>query len=124
MSVEQLLYIFAKVKLARNSRRSDALSLAQEAQEEVEDKLALLDIGCYRRRAFSKLSGGNKRKVMIAVCMIGRPRIQFVDEPSAGVDPISRRKMRQAFQSRAEESDSFVVRRGRTEEVKLTRSES
>lgn len=37
------------------------------------------------------LSGGNKRKMCVAMAMIGNPKIAFFDEPSAGVDPISRR---------------------------------
>ena len=37
------------------------------------------------------LSGGNKRKMCVAMAMIGNPKVAFFDEPSAGVDPISRR---------------------------------
>ena len=37
------------------------------------------------------LSGGNKRKMCVAMAMIGNPKVVFLDEPSAGVDPISRR---------------------------------
>lgn len=39
----------------------------------------------------AKLSGGNKRKMCVAMAMIGNPNVAFFDEPSAGVDPISRR---------------------------------
>ena len=37
------------------------------------------------------LSGGNKRKLICAVAMMGRPETVFIDEASAGVDPGARR---------------------------------
>ena len=39
------------------------------------------------------LSCGNKRKISFALALIGHPRILLLDEPSAGVDPESRRIM-------------------------------
>jgi len=44
-------------------------------------------------RSFEYLSGGNKRKCCMAVCLIGRPRSKFLDECSTGLDPMSRRSM-------------------------------
>ena len=41
----------------------------------------------------SKLSGGNKRKLSVGIALIGNPPIVFLDEPSTGVDPLSRRFM-------------------------------
>ena len=38
-------------------------------------------------------SGGNKRKLNVALALIGDPPIIFLDEPTAGVDPASRRKL-------------------------------
>lgn len=35
----------------------------------------------------TKLSGGNKRKLSVAMAMIGNPPIVFLDEPSTGMDP-------------------------------------
>ncbi len=37
------------------------------------------------------LSGGNKRKLTLAIAMMGSPKIIYIDEASAGVDPVSRR---------------------------------
>jgi ATP-binding cassette subfamily A (ABC1) protein 3 len=39
------------------------------------------------------LSGGNKRKLSVAIAMIGNPSIIFLDEPSTGMDPKARRFM-------------------------------
>ena len=53
------------------------------------------------------LSGGNQRKLSLAIAMIGRPKIICIDEASTGVDPSSRRTMWKAI--RHEGSDSAVV---------------
>jgi ABC-type multidrug transport system ATPase subunit len=38
-------------------------------------------------------SGGNKRKLVVSIAMIGNPKIIFLDEPSNGMDPKARRFM-------------------------------
>jgi len=39
------------------------------------------------------LSGGNKRKLCCAISLLGNPLVEFLDEPTTGVDPISRRSL-------------------------------
>jgi ATP-binding cassette subfamily A (ABC1) protein 3 len=53
------------------------------------------------------LSGGNKRKLCLAMAMIGQPKVIYIDEASAGVDPGSRRIMWKAI--RSEGANSAVV---------------
>ena len=47
----------------------------------------------YRDKIASSLSGGNKRKLQVAIALIGNPPVVFLDEPSAGMDPEARRFM-------------------------------
>lgn len=49
-----------------------------------------LGIDEFAGRDIRRLSGGQKQRVALAAALAGRPRIVFLDEPSAGLDPISR----------------------------------
>jgi len=55
--------------------------------------LHMLDLVPYKNRPVAGYSGGNKRKLSLAVAMIGNPPIVFLDEPSTGMDPLARRYM-------------------------------
>jgi len=37
-----------------------------------------------------QLSGGNKRKLQVAIAILGNPQVIMLDEPSAGMDPAAR----------------------------------
>jgi ATP-binding cassette subfamily A (ABC1) protein 3 len=47
----------------------------------------------HRKKAAGSLSGGNKRKLSVAMAVLGNPPIILLDEPSAGMDPEARRFM-------------------------------
>ena len=44
-------------------------------------------------RRSSSYSGGMKRRLSVAISLIGNPKIVFLDEPTTGMDPVSRRKV-------------------------------
>jgi ABC-type multidrug transport system ATPase subunit len=57
----------------------------------VNAKLREMDLVQYANKLAGSLSGGNKRKLSVAVAMVGDPPLMFLDEPSTGVDPVARR---------------------------------
>eukprot|EP01138_Halocafeteria_seosinensis_P011791 gb/GECG01012049.1/.p1 GENE.gb/GECG01012049.1/~~gb/GECG01012049.1/.p1 ORF type:complete len:1787 (+),score=203.96 gb/GECG01012049.1/:1-5361(+) len=83
MTGEEVLYFYAWLRGCTRKQR-DAL---------VNDALQELDLVKYRSVLTSKYSGGNKRKLSLAISYIAAPRVIFLDEPSTGMDPVSRRRM-------------------------------
>jgi len=59
----------------------------------VEQMVQQLGLGEYADKPCGGYSGGNKRKLCVGIALIGNPSIVFLDEPSTGMDPKSRRFM-------------------------------
>jgi len=65
----------------------------KNVQVDVDEVLSELDLLQQKQLKSSKLSGGQKRKLCIAMATIGNPKYIFLDEPTTGLDPLSRRKI-------------------------------
>ncbi|CAI5730665.1 unnamed protein product [Hyaloperonospora brassicae] len=83
LTVREHLELFASIKGVSRSRLRGVVS----------DKIKQLNLGDFENKLAGSLSGGNKRKLSVAIALIGDPQIVFLDEPSTGMDPVSRRFM-------------------------------
>ncbi len=83
MTVRENLDFFAKIKCIP----------ANKVDQVCDAFLRALDIRKYQDKLIMRLSGGNRRKVSLAVALIGSPPIVYLDEPSTGLDPVASRHM-------------------------------
>jgi ABC-2 type transport system ATP-binding protein len=84
LSVEETIRLFA--------------SFYREAHG-LEEVLALVELGEKRRAWYSKLSGGQKQRLAVACALVNRPELLFLDEPTTGLDPQSRRQLWQVIET-------------------------
>ncbi len=79
LSVDENIEFFAEIHGVPNYR------------ERRDELLEFTRLEPFRRRLAEKLSGGMKQKLALACTLIHRPEVLFLDEPTTGVDPVSRR---------------------------------
>lgn len=83
MTVEENLTFVAKLKGLNNEDREHNMNLIIDT----------MDLDPFRKTNAGDLSGGNKRKLSCALTLLTCPKLEFLDEPTTGVDPVSRRAL-------------------------------
>eukprot|EP01065_Artemidia_motanka_P019215 TRINITY_DN2277_c0_g2_i1.p1 TRINITY_DN2277_c0_g2~~TRINITY_DN2277_c0_g2_i1.p1 ORF type:complete len:2055 (+),score=589.91 TRINITY_DN2277_c0_g2_i1:857-6166(+) len=106
MTPDEHLWLFARLRGIPVER----------VQESVELLLGKLGLTPHRGKKAKSLSGGNRRKLSVAVALMGGPPVIFLDEPSAGMDPVARRGLWGALESICQER-SVVLTTHHLEEV-------
>lgn len=97
LSVEENLDFFAKVfktSIAEN------YNLIKEIYTQIEP---------FKKRRAGKLSGGMKQKLALCCALIHRPSVLFLDEPTTGVDPVSRKEFWEMLRGLKKEGITIIV---------------
>jgi ABC-2 type transport system ATP-binding protein len=74
-----------------------------------DELLDFMRLTAFRKFLAGKLSGGMKQKLALACALIHRPRILFLDEPTTGVDPVSRRDFWKILSNLLQEKLTIVI---------------
>jgi len=61
------------------------------------------------RRTWRQISGGEQRRLALALALVGRPQVAFLDEPGSGVDPQGRRAIREVIASLRDDGVTVVL---------------
>jgi len=65
----------------------------RDAKAQTNANLSLVELEQRGKDRISKFSGGMKRRVNLAIALMGHPKMLFLDEPTVGIDPQSRNKI-------------------------------
>lgn len=112
LTVYRTLYYVAKLRLSRDVSTAEINQIIDE----------VLDVtGLTERRdvPISQLSGGQRKRVSIAVELITKPSVIFLDEPTSGLDPATEEKIMNLFRQIAESGRTVILTTHAMENVKL-----
>jgi ABC-2 type transport system ATP-binding protein len=76
---------------------------------DVDELLAAVGLTGHADKQIRRLSGGQRRRLDVAIGVVGRPEVLFLDEPTAGFDPQSRREFHDLVLRLAEEGETTIL---------------
>ncbi len=102
LSVERTLYYAAKLRLPDSTP-------TQEMQRVIEEVIAAVGLQEQRLQAFSQLSGGQQKRLSLALELITKPSFLFLDEPTSPLDPEASENLMLLFRRLADEGRIVVM---------------
>ncbi|MPZ85001.1 MAG: ATP-binding cassette domain-containing protein [Actinophytocola sp.] len=71
--------------------------------------VAAVGLSEHANKKIRMLSGGQRRRLDVAIGIVGRPELLFLDEPTAGIDPRARREFHDLVQGLAERGETTIL---------------
>src|SRR6266566_4441391 len=102
LTVERALYYTARMRLPEDFTQAQ---IKQRIDEVLED----VDMKHRRGLLINKLSGGQRKRVSIALELLAKPSVFFLDEPTSGLDPGLDRKMMFLLRRLADQGHTIVL---------------
>jgi ABC-2 type transport system ATP-binding protein len=81
----------------------------RERPYDVDELIRTVGLGEHARKKISSLSGGQRRRLDVAIGIVGRPELLFLDEPTAGFDPQARREFHDLVHRLADLEDTTIL---------------
>ena len=80
-----------------------------DAPRDARELLALLDLERCARTPWRRLSGGEQQRTLLALALIGRPRVLVLDEPTTAVDPEGRQVIRDIIRAERDRGCALLI---------------
>ena len=112
LTVYRTLYYVARLRLSRDVS-------SKEIDQIVNEVMDVTGLSERRDVPVGQLSGGQRKRVSIAVELITKPSVIFLDEPTSGLDPATEEKIMKLFRQIAESGRTVVLTTHAMENVKL-----
>ncbi|MBX7220270.1 MAG: FHA domain-containing protein [Blastocatellia bacterium] len=112
LTVYRTLYYVAKMRLSSDTSN-------QEIDQIINEVMDVTGLASRRNVPISQLSGGQRKRVSIAVELITKPSIIFLDEPTSGLDPGTEEKIMHLFKQISEAGHSVILTTHAMENVRL-----
>ena len=112
LTVYKTLYYIAKLRLSRDVS-------SKEIKQILDEVLDVTGLAERRNVPVSQLSGGQRKRVSIAVELITKPSVLFLDEPTSGLDPATEEKIMRLFRQIAESGRTVILTTHAMENVRL-----
>lgn len=87
--------------------RMDGLN-TREARAQADEYLKLMGLQDRAKGRVAKFSGGMKRRINLAIALMGNPRLVFMDEPTVGIDPQSRNNIYETIEGLRDEGITIL----------------